>query len=542
MELANLVEKLIDPRAYPDQTASVDIHHTHISIVFVTDTFAYKIKKPIALDFLDYSTLEKRRHWCEEEVRLNRRLARRVYLGVVPIVQDDQSVRMEGSGRVVEWAVKMYRLAPEASLAAMLASNASIREVFETLARRIADFHQHAERSEAITRFGHFDVVARNAHDNFEQTISHVGTTVSRPVFDRLWALTEQALARLRSLIDDRADRGLPCDTHGDIRIDHIYLLPDRRPPDDLAIVDCIEFNVRFRAADPVADMAFLVMDLIRHGRRDLAYLFRDAYLEYANDDRGAALVPLYVSYRAAVRAKVNGIKAASPEVSTSEQAQARCDARAQWLLALGTLEERRGRPCLVLVGGLPGTGKSTLAQELATQAGFAVIRSDQVRKELADVSDAARGNAMGGYASGIYTAEWNERTYEECLVRAAAALFEGKRVIVDASFRDESRRRRFHGPVAELECTWPITDLPGRHGDRQEAPRGSPRRCVRRRLGDLSSGGPALGDGWIANAATLSRHRHRPGRLAAAPSSARCPPAVRVVGFINMRRAEGAK
>ena len=261
---------------------------------------------------------------------------------------------------------------------------------------------------------------------------------MSRPVFDRLRAVTDEALGRHRALIEDRANRGMPCDGHGDLRMDHVYRFPNNCPPDDVAIVDCIEFNVRFRAADPVADMAFLVMDLIRHGRADLARSFRDAFLASAGDDQGAALVPFYVSYRAAVRAKVNGIKAGLSELSSTARASAREDARAQWLLALSSLEKPGRRPCLVLVGGLPGTGKSTLAHALASHAGFDLIRSDQVRKELARASGIAGAGAVDRYASGIYTPKWNERTYEECLARADAALFEGKRVIVDATFRDE--------------------------------------------------------------------------------------------------------
>ena len=393
---------------------------------------------------MDYSTLEKRRHWCDEEVRLNRRLAPRIYLGVVPIVQGGSTVRVEGTGSVVEWAVKMHKLPAEASLASAVARDDVSREAIESLARRIADFHHQAERSESIARFGRFDVVARNARDNFAQSNSQLGTTVSRAVFERLEALTEEWLGRHRALFEDRADHDIPCDGHGDVRMDHVYLFPEIRPPDDLAIVDCIEFNERFRAADPVADMAFLVMDLIRHGRRDLAHWFCDEYLACASDARGITLVPFYVSYRAAVRAKVNAIKASSPEVSISERNKAQLDARAQWLVALGTLEECRKRPCLVLVGGLPGTGKSTLARALASHAGFEVIRSDEVRKELASTSGVADVSAADGYASGIYTPEWNERTYEECHARGDAALFEGKRVLVDASFRDESQRRRF--------------------------------------------------------------------------------------------------
>ena len=237
-------------------------------------------------------------------------------------------------------------------------------------------------------------------------------------------------------MIEERADRGVPCDGHGDIRLDHVYLFRDSRPPDDLAIVDCIEFNLRFRAADPIADMAFLVMDLMRHGHPELAYSFRDAYLAATGDAQGARLVPFYVAYRAAVRAKVNGIKVGSNELSASARIKAERDACAQWLLALSSLEEPGRRPCLVLVGGLPGTGKSTLARELAANAGFEVIRSDEIRKELARRPDAPDNEAAGTYASGIYTPEWTDRTYDECFARADAAVFEGKRVIVDASFR----------------------------------------------------------------------------------------------------------
>jgi uncharacterized protein len=450
MELARLIEVLSDPRAYPDSTTKVEIHQTHISVVFVTDRFAYKIKKPVALEFLDYSTLEKRRHWCAEEVRLNHRLAAQIYLGVVPIAGDGSGIRVEDSGPVVEWAVKMHKLSEEASLPHAIECGQLSPNAIETLARRIVDFHRHAERGPSIARFGRFDVVARNARDNFEHSTSQAGTIVSETVFDRLRTLTEEALAGHRALIEDRADRGIPCDGHGDIRMDHVYLFRDSRPPDDLAIVDCIEFNLRFRAADPVADMAFLVMDLIRHGHCELADMFRDAYLAAAGDEQGARLVPFYVAYRAAVRAKVNGIKVGSNELSASARAQAWRDARAQWMLALSSLEEPGRRPCLVLVGGLPGTGKSTLARELAADAGFVVIRSDEIRKKLALESGTHDNESQGTYASGIYTSEWTERTYKECLSRADAALFEGKRVIVDASFRAETQRQRFLDLAAE--------------------------------------------------------------------------------------------
>jgi predicted kinase len=256
-------------------------------------------------------------------------------------------------------------------------------------------------------------------------------------VFDRLRALNEAALTRLQPLIESRAARGIPRDTHGDLHLDHVYYFPDRSPPDDLVAIDCIEFAERFRHADPVADAAFLAMDLAFQGRRDLADAFTARYLRASDDAEGAALFPFYTAYRAAVRAKVEGMELTEKEIPEAERTAARTRARAHWLLALGTLEEPDRRPCLVLVAGLPGTGKSTLARGIAERAGFTVIRSDVVRKELV-------GKWPDALGEGIYTAEWTERTYAECLRRAEAILADGGRVIVDANFPDEDRRRDF--------------------------------------------------------------------------------------------------
>jgi predicted kinase len=243
-------------------------------------------------------------------------------------------------------------------------------------------------------------------------------------------------------LIELRAERGVPRDTHGDLRLGHVYYFPDREPPGDLVVIDCIEFNERFRFADPVADMAFLVMGLTLQGHRELARAFTEAYFRASGDGEGRALVPFYTSYRAAVRGKVEGLKLTRPEIPESDRAAALTKAQGSWLVALHELEEPGRKPCLVLVGGLPGTGKSTLARGLAGRAGFRVIRSDLVRKELAGVAGKQAGPSAFG--EGIYAAEWAERTYAECLRRAEGLLFEGERVLVDANFREEAWRRAF--------------------------------------------------------------------------------------------------
>jgi aminoglycoside phosphotransferase family enzyme len=348
MELASLIEGLSDAACYPHPVQAVQVRQTHISVVFLAGPYVYKVKKPVDLGFLDFTTLEKRRHFCQEEVRLNRRLAPAVYLGVVPVMRSATGLQIGepgcvstgSSGEPVEWAVKMERLPDEATLRQRLERGELEPALLMALADRIAGFHAQAERGPRIASFGRFDVVARNARENFEQAEPQIGVTLSRTVFDRLRALTEETLARLRPLIEARAERGVPCDTHGDLHLDHVYHFPDRQPPANLVILDCIEFNERFRYADPVADVAFLAMDLEFHGRRDLAAVFAEAYFRAARDEEGGALLPFYRAYRAAVRGKVEGFELAEKEIPQAERTAALARARSHWLLALRELEE----------------------------------------------------------------------------------------------------------------------------------------------------------------------------------------------------------
>ncbi len=318
----------------------VAVRQTHISVVFLAGPYVYKIKKPVNLGYLDFTTLESRRHFCEEEVRLNRRLAPTVYLGVVPVTRTATRMEFEGQGETVEWAVKMARLPEEATLEQRVNRGEIDPASLENLAQRIAQFHRDAEAGSHISEFGRFETVARNVRENIEQSADHVGVTLSRTVFERLSELTEEALIRHRPRIEARAERGVPRDTHGDLHLDHVYLFPERQPPADLVVIDCIEFNERFRYADPVADMAFLVMDLAFHERKDLACAFADAYFNATNDAEGRELLPLYSSYRAAVRGKVEGLELQEKEIPAIERAAALLRARRHWLLALSELEE----------------------------------------------------------------------------------------------------------------------------------------------------------------------------------------------------------
>jgi hypothetical protein len=448
VDITRLIEDLGRAAAYPHAARRIEIHQTHISVVALAGEYAYKVRKPVDLGFLDFTTLEKRLHDCREEIRLNRRLAPDVYLDVVPLVEADGHLSVGGAGPAVEYAVKMRRLPEEATLLRRMEAGQLDSEVMAALGHRIAAFHAAADSGPEIDRYGRWDVVAGNARENLEQSRSHVGACLSEAVFARLQQALEQRLAAHRPLIERRAESRVPRDTHGDLHLDHVYLFPDRMPPDDFVVIDCIEFNERFRYADPVADMAFLVMDLLCHGRWDLAEPFVDAYFRAAQDDEGRRLLAFYVAYRAAVRGKVEGMLASEAEVPELQREAALRRARGHWLLALSELEGPVQRPGLVLVGGLPGTGKTTLARGLARAAGFHVVSADRVRKELAGLSPET--SATAAFGEGIYTPEWNDRTYAACLDEAEALVFQGQRVIVDASFRAAKRRRAFLDAAVE--------------------------------------------------------------------------------------------
>ena len=442
MDFTRLLQQLSHPAGYPYPVDRVEVRQTHISAVFLAGEYVYKVKKPVAPGFLDFSTLERRLHFCREEVRLNRRLAPHVYLGVVPVTEGRAGLRLEGTGEAVEWAVKMRRLPDDATVLDRLRRGAVGAGLVEALARSLAAFHQGAEGGERIAAFGQFEAVARGVRDVFEQATPLAGQVGSAAVFGRARALAEAALARHRGLIEARAARGVPRECHGDLHLDHVYHFPDRPPPDDLIVIDCIEFNERLRFIDPVADMAFAAMDFTFRGRRDLARTFADTYFAASGDPDGRELLPLYVAYRSAVRGLVDELILAEKEVPAPDRERAARRARAHWLLALAELESPDQRPGLLLVGGLPGTGKSALAAALARRAGFTVIRSDLVRKELAGLR--CYKPTPSDLGTGLYSPGWTGRTYAECLRRAEAIVLDGGRALVDATFRQERHRRDF--------------------------------------------------------------------------------------------------
>ncbi len=464
--------------AFPGQVGSVTVLQTHISTVFLRGELAYKIKKPVTLPFLDFSTIERRRFFCTEEVRINREWAPDVYLGVVPVTREADGLHFEGKGPIIDWAVKMRRLPESATLRSRLHQGLLRPGHLVRTAQRIAAIHRDAEccvGDRAVQAEAVFRVRLRENWD-FAHTLP--AQVIEPQVLQRLVSLSDEWLRRLDETLRRRARLGHIRELHGDLRLEHVYLFADRSPPQDVLILDGIEFDPALRLIDTVADVAFLVMELSFAGRRDLARDFANCYFAQTNDEGGQSLLPLLVAYRSAVRGKVAAILGHEPEIPLIDQDKALARSQAHWLLCLSELESPDRRPALVLVSGLPGTGKTTLARGLAEAAHFdEVVRSDVIRKELVPISVAerlsyvgeslrdSRTRSVGDDArlalsepfADLYSDTHNEWTYDECRSRARQRLLRGGRVIVDATFHRESIRRRFLQLALDCgaRCVW---------------------------------------------------------------------------------------
>jgi hypothetical protein len=423
----------------------IELRETHISWVFLDGDDVYKVKKPVSLGFLDFTTIEKRRRACEAEVRLNRRLAPGVYRGVIPVTLDSRGRhRFGGEGEPVDWAVAMKRLPDSDRADVRLERGELTGEAVERVAERVARFHRGCGPSEEAAPFGTVEAIRFNLLENFEQTKSSIERYLPPEQVRELESWQLRFLEEHRPLFEERLRGGRIRDGHGDLRLEHVYL--DERS--EVTILDCIEFNDRFRYADVCADVVFLAMDLAWHGRVDLAERFLARYAREAGDYDLYPLVDFYQSYRAFVRGKIAAFSASA-------------EARRYFLLALASERQPLVAPTVIAVGGLIASGKSTLATALGRELPAPVVDADRTRKELAGV--AAEEPLPESPFAGFYSKEFTERVYRELRRRASAVLASGRAVVLDASFRSRVHRaevwrlaRESGVPFYFVECRAP--------------------------------------------------------------------------------------
>jgi len=414
------------------------VAETHISILFFVGDRVYKLKKPVRFGFIDLSTREARRRLCHREVELNRRLAPDVYLGVVDVV--DQQ------GRTIDHLVEMVRLPDDRRLATQIRQDTDVGPCLRALARKMAAFHQSASTSDAIASAWDWQSVRAKWRENFTEMTRFVGDPLDPDVFARVRASADRYLEGRSPLFDSRVAEGRISDGHGDLLAEDIFCLDDGP-----RVLDCIEFDDRLRYGDVLADVTFLAMDLERLHADDEARSFLDWYREFSGDTYPQTLSDHYIAYRALIRCKVACIK--------HEQGDATKRREATELLDLADAHLESARVRLVLVGGLPGTGKSTLAAGLSDATGWTVLRSDEVRKDLAGL--AHKPSAHESFGHGIYSSEMTDQTYEELIRRARRLLALGESVVLDASWLNSRHREsaasvalETHSDIYELRCT----------------------------------------------------------------------------------------
>ena len=441
-ENSPLVGALLDPRAYPHGTPAVEMVETHISFIFLAGDFAYKVKKPVNYGFLDFTTLEKRRHFCQREVELNRRICPEVYLGVEEIRQKAGGYTVGGPGRTVEYAVKMRRLSPESSLELLLKQGRISAQDIERIAARIARFHHRTGTGPRITSYGDLEAVRQNVKENFLQTEGSVGSALSRETYDDLVAYSQAFMSVRKDVFRSRAQEGRVRDCHGDLHVAQIFL---ESPSEDgswdgISIIDCIEFNERFRCSDVTENIAFLAMDLDFNGRPDLSCDFVEAYARESGDNGIFDLLDFFKVYRAYVRGKVACFRTGQSHLQKDTRLEALETARAYFELAHSYLP-MFPKPAVILTCGVTGTGKSTLAAELASRWSMAHVSSDLVRKNLAGIDP--RDHRYESFGEGIYSPQFSALTYETMLSEAKQHLQEGETVILDGTFRRSEERAR---------------------------------------------------------------------------------------------------
>ncbi len=425
-----LIESLKQARAYDHPVEDIHVLDTHISWVVLTGDFAYKIKKPIKLDFLDYSTLQERKRCCELELELNRRWAPDLYLDVVPICGSLDVPVVGGEGTPIEYAVRMKQFPQRAQLDAQLAAGRLTEKDMVDLAETVAATHAALPVYEALSGNAFFAAIRQAMFDNFD----YLQESTAEDDVRRLLSWTRQSLDEHGAWMIARYESGFVRECHGDLHLKNLVRLPSGVTP-----YDCVEFSVELRSIDVISDVSFLVMDLVARKEKQLAWCFINRYLECSGDYAGVAVLGPYVVYHALIRAKIAAIRAIERERDLErrqdmEETAHYCAVARRWIDA--------GAPRLIIMHGFSGSGKTWLSQQLMLRLPAVRVRSDIERKRMHGLRESERsGSAVG---QGLYEPDASTGVYERLAEFADTVLEAGHNVIVDAAFLERTERDRF--------------------------------------------------------------------------------------------------
>ena len=448
---ATWVQGLKNPECYPHPVDQVRLVETHISWVLLTGFYAYKIKKPVKYSFVDFSTLEKRRWFCEEEVRLNRRLAPEVYLGIVPITGSPSNPLIDGQGAPFEFAVKMKQFSSEQEIDDIFANSEKAGACVSGLAETLAQFHLQIEKAGEQSLYGNPDMVWQPMKECLDEMPLHLLTQNTQEYLTRIDRWLQKEWRNLYEVFIQRKQSGYVRECHGDLHLGNIAVFEG-----DVCVFDALEFEPRLRWIDVMSEVAFLVMDLEKHGREDLALMFLNRYLELTGDYEGLRVFRFYQVYRALVRAKVAGLRLAQLEESGVEEEKAKSE-------LIGYVEFAQRfisyvSPALILMHGVSGSGKTTVSTEIVKAIGAIRVRSDVERKRL--FAETLKPKTEDLHDPGLYHSDMTERTYDRLQDLARILLCAGFSVVVDATFLRQRQREAFRVLANEQTCAWFILDV----------------------------------------------------------------------------------
>ena len=440
MDELKFYESLKNPSFYGPKVKSVKILQTHISYIALTGKYAYKIKKPVNFGFLDFSNLEKRKFYCEEEIRLNRRLCPEIYNDVVTITKKDNTFKIDGKGKIIDYAVKMKEFPQENIMTKMLHNNKIDEKIIDKILDILIKFYKTSEKSKEINTFGSIDKIKINTDENFEQTESAIDKTISENIFNFIKKNTNKFLKEKKDVFKSRIKKGFIRDCHGDLHTGNIVVTNS-----DIYIFDCIEFNNRFRYSDIASDICFLVMDLDFLGHPYLSSYMIEKYIEKSGDKEIIKVLNFYKCYRAYVRGKVTGFRLDDPNIDDKEKKKINLTAKKYFNLAyyyaqlfsLDLLKEKK--PILFITSGLTGTGKTTVARKISVDYHADLISTDAVRKELEGIDKFERHH--DAYNTGLYAPSKMKITYDKIIEKAENLLKKGYNVVLDATFKTEKLR-----------------------------------------------------------------------------------------------------